>query len=352
MSPRAVVYESAFSGERYEIDVPLECRVDLEALRAELGLPSYVSLDDPHVARAVAILWAASHLDQIGSLPAKVAPERGPLTAAVFGGVAFRFLCPSANPGGIFHRTLGDLDLLTPKREGGRLLALLTSLDASLGSRFWHVETKADENFNNLRGGQRYRLHTAVDDDSAASGIGAAVMDILVDRFSFCHTVALERWDGATERLHTIGPAELLITKLQYIRAVARDAVTEPVSHRVIGELGRQTLIGPEDKDISDAAALLADRGVGIEPGQIDPSTFGATVADDWKLHRTLRLNLANRAGFETVLACRDAGPSEHLAVNTALDVLAGILEDPGRRPREPRLRLSKTWWEAVEDQE
>jgi hypothetical protein len=217
---RAVVYESIFTGERLEVDLPLVCRFDLNAVRDELRLPSYVDPSEPSVGRAVALLWAASGepspLDEHQLRPAGKAVQ-----VAVFGGVGFRFLCPSANGAGPFARPLGDLDVLTTRADAHRLLETFSRLEGIYGSRMWHAITKADERFNSMRRGQRFRLHALRDQPAAPNGIEAYPVDVFADALSFCHTVpATAAFADPRRHLYTVGAAEMLLTKLQYIRAV------------------------------------------------------------------------------------------------------------------------------------
>lgn len=351
MTPTAVVYESPMTGERFELDVPLASTRDLGELRADLGLPDYVDVGDTQVARAVGVLWAAKHAPGLAREHPSLASLSAPVNLAVFGGVAIRLLCRSANEAGPFRRRLGDVDLVTTRAEGPRAVKLLTGLTEPMGSRFWHAATKSDEHFNALRRGRRYRLHAAEEHDDGT--VGSCVLDLLTDEIAFCHTIPVAGAVAhAAEQSYTLGGTELLLTKLQAIRALRSDDVDTEHRYRIIGELGSDVLIGPEDKDLLDVAALLADRGIGSEPGQVDPERLGAALARDWGLARTVRMNVAHAPMFVHALERRGAQPDAVALVERRLGELLAMIDEPRFQPRKPRLRLGKTWWEVVEDHE
>jgi hypothetical protein len=344
---RAVAFESPATGERLEVDLPLGCRRDPAELRDELGLPGYVDVREPHVARAVAVLWAARNAPELAEGDARLAGIAEPLRVATFGGVAFRLLSPSANDPQLARR-IGDLDLICAKTDASKVVRLLTILGDVLGSRFWHAVTKSDEMFNNLRGGQRYRVHALEEDVAAENGIASTSLDLFVDRLGLCHEIPLEAaLQASHDQRFTIGGAELLLTKLQYIRAMHPSEVTAEHEYRVIGELGKTRLIGLEDKDLWDCACLLADREVGAE---IDAGLLAARLTADWALARTVRLNARNATALDHVLAGRPVDEPFRDRARAGLARVAEIADEAVERARVPRLRLSKRWWEEVED--
>jgi hypothetical protein len=344
---RAVAFESPATGERLEVDMPLGSRRDMAELRDELGLPDYVDVSEPHVARAVAVLWAARHAPELAERDSRLGSIDEPLRVATFGGVGFRLLSPSANSAGL-ARHIGDLDLICAKADAPKLVLLLTMLGDVLGSRFWHAVTKSDEMFNNLRGGQRYRVHALEEDPGSDSGIASTSLDLFVDRLGLCHEIPLEvALQASEDHLYTIGPAELLLTKLQFIRAMSPHDVTAEHEYRVIAELGRQSVIGLEDKDLWDCACLLADRELGVD---IDADALGARLAGDWALARTVRLNARNTRALEHVLAGRPVDEPFRERARAGLARLGEIADEAVERARVPRLRMSKRWWQEVED--
>jgi hypothetical protein len=346
---RIVVYDSPATGERYEVELPLTAKLDPAELRDDLGLPSYIDAEESHVERALAVLWAACRADVLAREHPSLTKVGRPLDICLFGGVGYRFVCPSANEDPVFRRQPGDLDLITTRSDGAAVVELFSSLGDILGSRYWHVVTKSDEMFNNLRAGRRFRVHGLGDD--AGARLSVASLDILVERISFCHTIRAEAALAApTASLFTIGPARLLLTKLQFIKAVPDSEEFAGHEHRVIGRLGDKLLIGPEDKDIADVAALLHDRGVGRADLQIDPDVLFGLLSADWAFAETLSLNSANTAAFDYVLESRGASPIVIDHVRSELAKLAEVVDAARERSRRPRFRVSRTWWEDVDD--
>jgi hypothetical protein len=351
VTEQVVVFESLATGERYEVDFPLTSTRDPADLRDELGLPTYIDATESHVGRALAVLWAARHAASLADQHAALAKVRRPPRVCLFGGVAYRFLCPSANEDPVFQRRPGDLDLVTSRADGDAVVAVLSTLAEILGSRYWHVVTKSDEMFNNLRAGRRYRVHALDDFQGAADKPATTTLDIVVDRIEFCHSVSVQdALEDPTRSLFTIGSAHLLLTKLQFIKAVGDDEEAQRHSHRIVGRVGGKLLIGPEDKDIADVAALLYDRGVGSEDLQIDPETVKKALSSDWGFSETVALNVGNKSSFDHVLESRGAKSEVIDRVLTELETLASTVEAARRRARRPRFRLSKTWWQEVEE--
>ena len=349
MGERVVVFDSPATGERYEIDLPLSARLDPVTLRDDLGLPSYIDAEESHVERALAVLWAARRADVLAVEHPELARIGRPLDICLFGGVGYRFVCPSANDDPVFRRRPGDLDVITSRSDGHFVVMLFSALGSVLGDRYWHVVTKSDEMFNNLRGGRRFRVHGLEDGDGGQPSLTS--LDILVERISFCHTVTVEDAFSASVRsLFTIGSARLLLTKLQFIKAVPDSEAASAHRHRVIGQLGDRLLIGPEDKDIADVAALLHDRGVGEADLQIDPGVLIQILSKDWGLAETVSLNSGNGASFDHVLESRGAAPTVIDRVRSELATLSEVVDAARKRSRRPRFRLSKAWWEDVED--
>lgn len=349
MGERVVVFDSPATGERYEVELPLTSKLAPVELRDDLGLPGYIDADESHVERALAVLWAARRADVLAVEHPSLAKVGRPLDICLFGGVGYRFICPSANEDPVFRRQPGDLDLITTRSDGDSVIALFSTLGNILGNRYWHVVTKSDEMFNNLRGGRRFRVHGLEDDSETRLSI--ASLDILVERISFCHTIRAEDALAApTQSLFTIGPARLLLTKLQFIKAVPDSQEFAGHEHRVIGQLDDKLLIGPEDKDIADVAALLHDRGVGGADLQVNPDVLIELLSADWAFAETLSLNSANATGFDHVLESRGAPPTVIDRVRSELATLVKVVDAARKRSKRPRFRLSKTWWEDVED--
>lgn len=342
-----VVYESELSGERFEVETPLTSRYELSQLREDLGLPGYLDLSDTQVARFVGIAWAASNADELVRSEEIKGKAGGPIQLAAFGSVAVRVVSPSANEEGPFKRKLGDVDLITTRGQGRRLVSLLTGLGPALGSRYWHAVTKSDEMFNALRRGRRFRVHGVEEAEDGSAR--ASVLDLLTDEIEFCHRIPVEEALQDPKRsLFTIDAPNLVLAKLQAIQSIGREQLDDRFEYRVIGELGDKLLLGPEAKDLIDTAAILHDAW-----GQeFDPEVFAKRLSGDWALATTVALNLANPRMFETVLSTRGADRATVELVTSRVRELAELIGEPRFKPRKPRMRFSKTWWEPVEDHE
>jgi len=176
--------------------------------------------------------------------------------AAALGGVAFQLLCPSARPGGRYHRTLADIDLATTARARRSLDALATA-----------AGFLPDEQFNRMNGSTRMRYEDA----------DGSHLDVFVDEFRLCHVLTWSKRLPVGQL--TLPLAELLLTKLQVVRL--------------------------EAKDRSDLLALFTDRWPDIQ-GERD--RLAEIVRNDWGLWRTARGSLETLAGAPDEVAAARAG--------------------------------------------
>lgn len=109
----------------------------------------------------------------------------------LFGGVAFKLLCPSAlKPP--FYRTNSDIDLMAKRENSKKIDGLLRSLGY-----------KPREIFNKLNIGERY-IYT-----------GETKIDIFFDKFRMCHTFDFR--DSLLPGVYTLPLTDLILTKLQVI---------------------------------------------------------------------------------------------------------------------------------------
>src|SRR3954447_5138611 len=209
--------------------------------------------------------------------------------AAALGGVAFQLLCPSARPGGRYHRALADIDVATT----GRARRSLDALAQVAGFA-------PDEQFNRMNGATRMRY---ADDDGSH-------LDVFVDEFRLCHVLSWGK--DLPVGQPTLPLAELLLTKLQVVRL--------------------------EPKDVSDLLALFTDRWPEI---QAERPRLAELVRNDWGLWRTARGSL------ETLAASPDP-----VAAGRAAELLERWLQIPlGAKARMraavgDRLR----WYEEPEE--
>jgi len=159
MTTPYTIYESSDSREKLQVQVPLETTLNVDDLREKIGIPDYVDTTNFQIKKIVAALWAFSHPEVFTE-----DLKSPPLEVALFGGGAFKLYCPSANRGP-FSREIGDIDFVTLRENGKRLVDTLCALGEKYGSMFYHGVSEADKRFNALRTGMRYRIRTIRDTD-------------------------------------------------------------------------------------------------------------------------------------------------------------------------------------------
>jgi hypothetical protein len=319
-------------GERVSVEIPIVFRTPVTRARAELGLPDWVDLSDPIVARAVALLAAARR-------------AQPPAQLAVLGGVAHRLRCLASNRTDLgLRRPLHDLDIACLHRELPAVRAFLSKVHEREGSGLQFFETAGDRIFNSTGEGRRIRLHMAL--DPTDGGVGLGTLDLLADEFRFCHRFDLKaEVQSAPVQSGTLSPALLLLTKLQYIQRIPGED-RERVPARVLEPYGRHdVVIGPEAKDVRDILALLLDHPIGEEvPEGISPARLTELVASDWGLWRTSTLNVEMVTRSPILRALPD-GPRGQ--VRARLDALGSMF-----RAMAPKRRfgfLGGPWWEEVD---
>jgi hypothetical protein len=212
------------------------------------------------------------------------------------GGATLRLLGGAAvilHGSGVAHRTIGDLDAVTTRKDVKRLTAVLQE-------RGYEPEAR----FNALHGDRRLIFHGA-----------AGKLDVFVDRFEMCHRLDL------APRLEmdspTIPVSDLLVTKLQVVEL--------------------------NEKDARDLAELLRHHGLAAGPGDhFDTEYLGSLVGDDWGLWRTLTATLGRL-------------PALAPDVDEQAAAVRQVLDDApkGRRWRmRAKLGERKRWYELPDDME
>ncbi|HLY77603.1 MAG TPA: hypothetical protein VKT21_06930 [Thermoplasmata archaeon] len=320
-----------FTQEKLPLRLPLSFATEPARSRQALGLPETVDTGDPVMARAVAMLHGLS-VDLPGH------------PIALLGGVAYRFRSPSSNAltTGL-RRPLHDIDIACHHGDAKKVHAALLALGTRHGSAVSVVETHADRMFNALMGGRRLRLHNV--NEVVAGRCVLGTIDVLADEFRFCHNLDLTAdISQAPKDGHTLGLATLLLTKLQFIQSIPAEHRAQ-VPGRVLGPFGKkELLIGPEDKDVRDILALLIDRSLGEDPGEISPARFIQPLQSDWGFWTTVRLNLDHLTRSPLF---------EGLPTDSRPKVLASLAALRAATDRvQPRRRfgfLQREWWEPVE---
>jgi hypothetical protein len=320
-----------FTQEKLPLHLPLAFQTEPEASRRALGLPEYVDVSDSVMAHAVGVLHAMSQ-----DLPGH--------DIALLGGVAFRFRSPSSNSNTSgLRRPLHDIDLSCHHADVKKVHSALLGLGLRHGSALSIVETHADRMFNALMGGRRLRLHNVNEVVGGRCVLGT--IDLLADEFKFCHNMDLKAdISQAPKDGHTLPLSTLLLTKLQFIQSIpARDS--GQVTGRILGPFGkREVVIGPEDKDVKDILALLMDRSLGDNFGEISPTAFVGPLSSDWGFWTTVRMNLDHIAKsplFEQL------PPESRETVRSKVETLRAATEKV--QPKRRFGFLSREWWEPVE---
>ena len=317
--------------ETVTLDWPLVYREPPESLRPKLGLNSFVDLTDPVVARGLELIHC------LRGLPT-------PISAAYFGGLAFRLRFPSANDPhlGLRH-PLHDIDLAIQLRDAAYLRTALPRLGERAGSALTTLETRADFRLNTLLGGQRFRFHMV--NPLEGGRVGLALLDVVADQFRFCHSFDLtEDLGHAKNSGAALSPTLLFLTKMQFIQRVPRDTMG-PMEGRVIGSFGKdEVLIGAESKDVRDVLSLLLDAADGDGYDALSLRRVVQLLERDWGAWNTVRLNVAMLRASPELRALPEGlrGVLEQRIAELS-DRLAGIV------PRRGRPRFRREWWETVD---
>ncbi len=320
-------------GERVSIELPLITRSSPEAERQELGLPEWIDVSDPIVAKALLLLGAAHRSDP-------------PVSLAFLGGAAHRIRCRSSNRRDLgLRRTLHDLDVACLHKELRTVRRFLETVHEREGSGLRFFQTSGDRIFNSLSEGRRLRYHTVLGQEGSNVSVGS--LDLLADEFRFCHRLDLrEDVQGATAQHGTLTPALLLLAKMQYIQRVPADA-REQVADRVLEPFGRHDLlIGPEPKDVQDILALLLDHPFDEAPEGISPSRIGSLLSHDWGFWKTVSLN---GPGLSRSPLLAGLPPREQARARAEIGTLARLVS--GISPKRRFGFLGGPWWEEVDAQ-
>jgi putative nucleotidyltransferase-like protein len=173
----------------------------------------------------------------------QAARENGAEVRAL-GGIAVALRCPSARSPGALARTYSDVDLVTNRAS---VAALETALE--------RLGYEPQERFNALHGHAR-KLFDRRD---------GVHVDVFVDEFAMCHRLQLA--PRLTIHETTVSLADLFLTKLQ------------------VAQLN--------EKDVTDATALLVDHDLMPDETGINRDYVVALLARDWGWWRTVTPNLA-----------------------------------------------------------
>ncbi|HYW01539.1 MAG TPA: hypothetical protein VE862_08725, partial [Candidatus Acidoferrum sp.] len=260
-------------GESTKIQLPVTLKVNLEEARRDLKIPHFVSLDNFAMKKTLLIFWVTKNLDKLG----KEIEDASKFPVSLFGGVAFRFLCPRMNdPTDPLYRIPNDVDYAVLKEDGSRFSSTLQLLGSKFGSGLSHWTFRRDRVFNGFRRGTRYRLRCVTGIDANGAPL-MGLTDIVCDTLSFCHEVPLRDAIKLTdENAYTIGLERLILSKTQFIKRVPREQLVEEVKPRFLENFGdSDALLGMEPKDMRDVTAAFLDHELGRSPDQINVEIIG-----------------------------------------------------------------------------
>jgi hypothetical protein len=224
--------------------------------------------------------------------------DRQGIAARAVGGLAVHLRCPSAAEPPL-ARDYKDLDLATAYAGVRPLTQALEELGY-----------EADREFNALHGRERLLFWDATN---------GRQLDVFVDRMVLCHT--LEFADRVALEPRTLTLADLLLAKLQVVEI--------------------------NERDLKDAAAILADHELG--PEGVDPERITEVLAADWGWWRTATATLERVARYAGDLP----GFAGAAAVTARITTLA---EDIEAAPKSRRWRMRakigerKRWYELPEE--
>lgn len=339
------LYENPVTHEKLEVAIPLESRLDMELVRREIGLHDYVDLDTFQMQKIAAMLWAAKNVE-------KLLPGSKSIDLAFFGGGAFKLACSSSNGKGPFARTIGDVDLVTTRENGRATVQLLCKMHEVCGNTFLHAVTADDKRFNNMREGKRFRLRTIKQIEPDGSPI-FGFADVFCEKLTFCHDVPVrDALKESSKNNFTIGLERMIISKAQYIKKIPEEDAAEIDKSRVLGKFDdRNLLVGMEPKDMLDVAAVLHDYEVGLDPRTVNAEKLAIILRSDWRLHKTVFMNLENlRRNLSAIVGVR-VTESELSVMCERLDRILRSIAPEERNSFSQRLSFRKQWWEDVEDQ-
>jgi hypothetical protein len=177
------------------------------------------------------------------------AAESGGCTMRVMGGVAVSLHAEGDLPP-VLRREYRDIDMVVTKKQGRGALKVLEA-----------AGYEPNERFNAMNGGRRLVMY---DNDHGRQ------LDVFVGEFEMCHKIPIADRLGLDPL--TVPLAELLLTKLQVVKA--------------------------NRKDVVDICALLLDHDVGDgDDDRINAGYVAELLAGDWGFWRTAQGTLETTRG-------------------------------------------------------
>ncbi len=345
---RFVLYED-LDGTNYDVSLPLTSKVDPVQFRETLAIPDYVDLNYFPMKSAMVILWASMNAPKLheqypDGFNKKVSDK--PIPALLFGGAAVKIHCRSANGTGKLTRGIKDTDFIVPKKQGINFFKMILGLSKAFGTMYTAFATANDRRFNMWRYGERYRL-TTINGVTADGEPTITVLDLFCDRVNLRHKVEIKEiglFEHYKENLYTVGLEGLLLSKGQFIFDMPAETAEElrrkGQEYRILHYphfAKDRIIIGMEDKDLKDVAAIFLDHDVGKGSEKIDTSVMRKAFERDNKLALSVTLNIKNLAERPEIL---DKWLSKYEAQTVTSRIEALFRELP-----KVDKKWDKPWW-------
>jgi hypothetical protein len=338
-------------GKVYDVDLPLTSNVNPLEFRENLGIPDYVDLDYFPMKSAMVILWASMNAPKLHQLYPSAFEKKmsdKPIPALLFGGAAIKIHCQSSNGTGPLTRSIKDTDFIVPKKQGINFFKLLLGMDKAFGTKYKAFATANDRRFNMWRAGERYRL-TTINGISADGFPMITVLDLFCDRINLRHRVEvkdLDLFEHYKENLYTIGLEGLLLSKGQFIFDMPKETREElkqkGQEYRILQYpyfAKDRIIIGMEEKDLKDVAAIFLDHDIGKGNEKIDSQILRKAFDKDKKLALTVTLNIRNLLERPEVLA-KWLSKKEASVVTSKIEALFKELP-------KAESKWDKPWWDT-----
>lgn len=335
----------------YDVTLPLTSTVDPLEYRKNLGIPDYVDLEYFPMKSAMVTLWASMNAPKLNELyphafEKKVSDKLIP--ALLFGGAAVKIQCPSSNGKGPCARGIKDTDFIVPKKQGINFYKMLLSAGKAFGTMFTSFATSNDRRFNMWRAGERYRL-TTINGITAEGEPTITVLDLFCDRVNLRHRIEIkdiDLFERYKENLYTVGLEGLLLSKGQFIfdmpSETSEDLKQKGQQYRILQYPcfpKNRIIIGMEEKDLKDVAAIFLDHDIGKGAGKIDAQMLRKAFQKDSKLALSVTLNIKNMIERPEILA-------KWLSKNETATVKRKVEELFRELPTIDK-KWDKPWWDT-----
>jgi len=175
------------------------------------------------------------------------------------------------------------------------------------------------------------------------------VLDLFCDRINLRNKVEIKDvglFERCKENLYTVGLEGLLLSKGQFIfdmpAETREDLKQKGQEYRTLQYPyfpKNRVIIGMEDKDLKDVAAVFLDHEVGKGGGKIDSQTLRKAFEKDNKLALSVTLNIRNLVEKPEILA-KWLSKNDVVTVTSRIDALFKELPKVDKQ-------WDKPWWDT-----